>query len=73
LKKKKRFLKFFINSRNASDENPYQEVAEFAISLMVLPFSNTEEERLFSMMNNVKMHIYSIDEYWIICKMFDKS
>lgn len=36
------------------NENPFQEIAEFVLSLLVLPYSNAEVERLFSMMNIIK-------------------
>lgn len=40
--------------RDASGGNPFKEIAEFAISLLILPNSNAEVERLFSSMNIVK-------------------
>ena len=40
--------------RDASDANPFQELSEFAISILVLPHSNAEVERVFSQMNIVK-------------------
>jgi hAT family C-terminal dimerisation region len=47
-------MKFISFSRNAGNENPFAELAEFAISLLVLPFSNADVERIFSLMNNIK-------------------
>lgn len=40
--------------RDASDCNPYQKRAEFALSVLVLPHSNAEVERVFSQLNIVK-------------------
>ena len=40
--------------KDASEENPFQELSEFVISTLVLPHSNAEVERIFSSTNNVK-------------------
>ena len=39
--------------RDASGENPFKDIATFAISLLILPNSNAEVERLFSNMDIV--------------------
>ncbi|KAK4319969.1 hypothetical protein Pmani_009128 [Petrolisthes manimaculis] len=36
---------------DASGSNPFQEVAEFAMKILILPHSNAEVERIFSQMN----------------------
>lgn len=40
--------------RDAGNNNPFPEIARFAIKLISLPWSNTEIERIFSQMNLVK-------------------
>lgn len=40
--------------RDASNCNPLKELADFALSVLVLPHSNAEVERVFSQMNIVK-------------------
>lgn len=40
--------------KDANQENPYKELSDFALSLLVLPHSNAEVERLFSQMNLIK-------------------
>lgn len=40
--------------RDSSDTNPFFELSEFALKLLVLPWSNAEVERLFSQMNIIK-------------------
>ena len=40
--------------RDSSGLNPFKELARFAISVLVLPHSNAEVERIFSQMNIVK-------------------
>lgn len=40
--------------RDASDCNPLKELAEFALSVLVLPHANADVERVFSQMNIVK-------------------
>ncbi|XP_030760425.1 uncharacterized protein LOC115885480 isoform X3 [Sitophilus oryzae] len=43
-----------LQYKDASYENPFQELANFAITCLVLPWSNAEIERSFSQMNIVK-------------------
>lgn len=43
--------------RDACDANPYQELVDFAVSLLSLPVSNAEIERVFSQMNIIKFEI----------------
>ncbi|XP_068229521.1 E3 SUMO-protein ligase KIAA1586-like [Palaemon carinicauda] len=43
--------------RDSSNSNPFKELARFAISVLVLPHSNAEVERIFSQMNLVKNKI----------------
>ena len=43
-----------FNNRDASGTNPFKELAEFALSRLVLPWSNAEVESIFSQMNVVK-------------------
>ena len=40
--------------KDASGVNPFKDLAAFAISMLVLPHSNAEVERVFSQMNIVK-------------------
>lgn len=40
--------------RDASGLNPFQELCDFALQMLVLPLSNAEVERIFSQMNIVK-------------------
>lgn len=40
--------------KDSNRENPYKELSELALSLLVLPHSNAEVERLFSQMNLIK-------------------
>ncbi|CAL4248430.1 unnamed protein product, partial [Meganyctiphanes norvegica] len=40
--------------KDASGSNPFKELADFSISLLILPHSNAEVERVFSQMNLVK-------------------
>jgi len=40
--------------RDSSDINTFYELSEFALKLLVLPWSNAEFERLFSQMNIIK-------------------
>lgn len=40
--------------RDASGDNPFRELSDFALSLLVLPWSNAEVERAFSQLNLVK-------------------
>lgn len=40
--------------RDASGENPYKEICEFALGIVILPFSNADVERVFSTLNIVK-------------------
>lgn len=52
--------KFWAEVKNYADaggNKPFGELAEFALHLLVLPFSNAEVERVFSQMNLVKCKI----------------
>lgn len=40
--------------RDSSDTNPFYELSEFALKLLVLPWSNAEVERLFSQIDIIK-------------------
>lgn len=40
--------------KNASHENPYKELVELAFTILTLPHSNADVERVFSLMNIVK-------------------
>lgn len=40
--------------KNSANENPFKELAEFALSMLCLPISNADIERVFSDMNLVK-------------------
>lgn len=40
--------------RDSSGENPFKEIADFAVSMLVLPYSNAEVERSFSQLNLLK-------------------
>lgn len=42
------------NYKDAIGNNPFRQLSEFALSLLVLPFSNADVERLFSTMGLVK-------------------
>nr|CAH7743317.1 unnamed protein product [Callosobruchus chinensis] len=49
----KLFWSEVLNYRNGDDQ-PFKELAEFCLELLVLPLSNAEVERLFSAMNIIK-------------------
>lgn len=40
--------------RNANDENPFANLVKFVLEVLILPYSNAEEERLFSKLNIFK-------------------
>lgn len=40
--------------KDASFQNPFQELSNFTMMLLVLPWSNAEVEKAFSMLNNLK-------------------
>lgn len=40
--------------KDATGTNPFEELSEFAFSILLLPYSNAEVERVFSTMNLVK-------------------
>ncbi|CAH2086584.1 unnamed protein product [Euphydryas editha] len=40
--------------KNAADENPFKELCDLALTVISLPHSNAEIERIFSAMNNTK-------------------
>lgn len=42
------------NYIDASGENPFKELSDFELSMLVLPHSNAEIERVFSQMNIIK-------------------
>ena len=50
----KQFWAEVFRHKDAFGENLFQELLEFAISILVLPHSNAEVERIFSSMNNLK-------------------
>lgn len=39
---------------DATNINPFKELCDFAFSVLILPYSNAEVERVFSVMNTVK-------------------
>ncbi|KAL4713265.1 hypothetical protein ACJJTC_018613 [Scirpophaga incertulas] len=43
-----------LKYRNAANENPFAEISSFAISMLSLPWSNGEVERVFSQLNLFK-------------------
>ncbi|KMQ87143.1 zinc finger protein [Lasius niger] len=43
--------------RDASGSNPFAELATFALSMLILPYSNAQVERIFSQLNLVKNKI----------------
>lgn len=45
------------NYKDASGENPFHELSRFAMSVLVLPISNAEVERIFSQLNLVKTNV----------------
>lgn len=47
------------NFKNSIGENPFKELSSFVLSLLVLPFSNAEVERLFSLMGLIKSKLRS--------------
>ncbi|CAF4956521.1 unnamed protein product [Pieris macdunnoughi] len=53
-KNTKEFWYEVLDFEDIAGENRFEDLATFAISLLVLPHSNAEVERLFSMMNIVK-------------------
>lgn len=49
--------KFWIeiyNKKNATGDRPFERLSEFVLSLLILPISNSEVERVFSQMNLIK-------------------
>lgn len=50
----KKFWYEIYNYKNGTGENPFKELANFALELLIIPHSNAEVERLFSTMNIVK-------------------
>lgn len=53
----RKFWTEVINYQNEVNDNPFKELSDFAIELLILPQSNAEVERLFSTMNLVKSKI----------------
>nr|CAI5841355.1 unnamed protein product [Callosobruchus analis] len=49
----KLFWSEVLNYRNGDDQ-PFKDLAEFCLELLILPHSNAEVERLFSVMNIIK-------------------
>lgn len=43
-----------VSFRNASGDNPFLELANFALEMLILPYSNADVERLFSKLNIIK-------------------
>lgn len=43
--------------KNALNDNPFKELSSFVMKFLILPFSNAEEERVFSGMNLIKTKI----------------
>lgn len=56
-----------FNLKNSVQENPFEELSEFVISLLVLPFSNADVERLFSTMGLVKNKIRNRMKTDLLC------
>ncbi|KAF0762278.1 Gustatory receptor [Aphis craccivora] len=54
--------------RDSSDTIPFFELSEFALKLLVLPWSNVEVERVFSQMNIIKQKpaIRWVQNCWIL-------
>lgn len=48
-----------LNFKDTAGNNPYINIAKFAIQLLTLPWSNAEVERVFSQVNLVKTKIRS--------------
>lgn len=46
-----------INFNNATNENPFEDIADLALTALFLPFSNASIERTFSQMNYFKSKI----------------
>lgn len=53
--------------KNSIGENPFKELTTFVLSLLVLPFSNAEVERLFSLMGLVKNKLRSRIKSELLC------
>lgn len=49
------------NFKNSANENPFLELADFAIEILTLLHSNAEVERLFSTMNIIKNKLRNIE------------
>lgn len=45
------------NFKDAVGHNPYKELADFALQFLVLPISNADVERLFSVKNSIKTKV----------------
>lgn len=57
------------NYKNFVDENPFKELSEFVISLLVLPFSNADVERLFSTMGIIKTKLRNKMRTELLCSI----
>lgn len=57
------------NYKNSVDENPFKELSAFVISLLVLPFSNADVERLFSTMGIIKTKLRNKMRTKLLCSI----
>lgn len=57
------------NFKNSVEETPFKELAEFVLSLLVLPFSNADVERVFSTMGLVKTKIRNRMKTDLLCSI----
>ena len=49
-----KFWNYFKKLKNAAGESRFNNLAQLALALYALPFSNNEVERIFSKMNHFK-------------------
>ena len=60
------FWREVFHYKDPSDNNPFEELSQFAITTLILPHSNAEVERVFSAMNNIKSKLRNRMEYRIL-------
>lgn len=58
-----------LSYKDASGNNPFEELSKFAISTLILPHSNADVERVFSAMNNIKSKLRNRMEYKMLTSL----
>lgn len=67
--KTKEFWYEVLNFKDSQGQARFQEIASFALSLLVLPHSNADVERVFSSMNLVKSKIRNRMQLPLLCSI----